>query len=821
MKTIKMKYISILILVSVLFWPSVEILGSNDENERPKKGILTGTVIETHEDTPVAYANLALFSAADSSLVSGAITGENGDFEIRDIPFGEYYLAIHFIGYEKKYVDGIALSEENHRMHLGEVGMEITSISLKGAEVIAEKMAIEYKLDRKVVNVSRDLDAPGSSAINVLEKVPSVRVDIDGNVFLRGSSSFAVYIDGKPSVLDGSEALQQIPAGSIENIEIITNPSAKYDPDGTSGIININLKKNRLKGFSGMLNASVGTRDKYASDVFLNYKMSDLSIYAGIDWSDRIYHGKGEEYRETYGTDTTFFKDADIEGAWLRHGLTFKTGLDYQINDNNTLSLGGEYGNTGFGMDRFKEVKDYTDPESGVDYYKDDNIFRWKREFYSLSTSYLTKFDDEGHQLNIFGYYSFRDGSQDQEKRQIDTDAGWNVIDPDPFLLRSSEFGPSNEYRAEADYARPMGENGKIETGYQFRGDYDQEDYFVENFDYDLGTWVKDDKYGKNTSFNRNIHAIYGIYGNKAGQFEYQVGLRGEYTYRDIRVAGEEGSALIDRFDYFPSVHFSHKVKEKNQFQASYSRRIDRPRSWYLEPNETYIDDNTRRIGNPGLLPEYTDSYEVGYLRTLDDGTFSLDGYFRNTNNKITRLQEYDAETDILYHTFENLNKEQSLGVELSLLYDIARWFNLNLSGALYNYRLEDRSEEGVDERSSNNWDARVMNIFKLWPTTRLQLNFLYNSPSVTAQGESEASWYTDVTVRQELFDKKLSATLQVQDLFATRKREYTSRGQSFYIYEYRKRESQIVTLTVSYRINNFREKPEARRDMDMGGGEM
>ncbi|MCF8368523.1 MAG: TonB-dependent receptor family protein [Bacteroidales bacterium] len=806
------KYIALLAAIFLISFATVA-----GESELGKGGKIEGQVIDAGTNTPVEFANVVVFSSSDSSMVAGGITGEKGDFNLSGIPDGTYYVRVQFIGYESRTVNDVIISDKGRKFDLGMIPLGMSAVTLEGAVVTADKMAVEYKIDRKVINVGQDLDAAGASAIEVLEKVPSIRVDINGDVFLRGSSNFTVLIDGKPSVLDGNEALQQIPASTIENIEIITNPSAKFDPDGTAGIINIKLKHNILEGFSGMINTTAGTGEKYASDLYLNYKTGSFNFYGGLEWNDRKFPGTGTEKRETLINDTIQYREAETEMAWMRHGLTFKGGVDYSMDKSSKISVGGEYGSGGFGMDNYGKIHEYTDPITYDDYYINDNSFRWSRNYYSLNANYKRKFEQEGHELNLFGFFSERDGAQKQTQSNITTDNNWNVVDQYPDLLRSVEEGPSQQYRVELDYTKPVFTSGKLETGYQFRRNNEKEDYFLETFDYDKSEWITDDSYTKYSTFERNIHALYGVVSNEFKGFEYQLGLRGEYTYRNTKVINTGESALVDRLDYFPSLHIAKKVMEKNQFMLSYSRRIDRPRGWYLEPSETYIDENTRRIGNPALLPEYTDSYELGYMRSLAKGSLSLETYYRVTDNKITSIQRFDEETGILYTQFQNLNNDKALGLEGSVIYDINKWFNLNWSATFYNYRLEDKSSEGAEERTSNNWDTRLVTSFKLPTNTRLQLNLSYNSPTVSAQGRVEESYGADFTIRQEFFEKKFSAVLKVGDIFATQNREYTSRGVNFYTYEYRKPESRVVTLTLSYRINNFKEQKQERR-IDVGG---
>ncbi len=793
-------------LVSLLFLLR-GVLIAGEEIPAPD-GRLFGVVMDSSSRLPVEFANIALYNSLDSSLVTGGITDAAGSFELKHLPDGDYYLMVQFIGYEQMTIPGIRIAPKERRINLGTIMMGTTAFQLQEAEVVATKSYTEYKLDRKVINVDQDISNTGASAAQVLEKSPAVRVDIEGNVSLRGSTNFIVFIDGKPSVLDGQEALQQIPANTIENIEIITNPSVKYDPDGTSGIININLKKNKLKGFSGIIDLTAGTGDKYAGDLYLNYKTGRFNFYGGIDWNDRKFRGNSFATRESYNGDTTDFREAANELIMSRNGLNFKGGIDYYLADKTTVSVGGEYGNGGFGFANLRDVHDYTPMKNYERYFIDDNTIEWDRYFYSLNAGLVQQFRQEGHEMRFFAFYSKRDGSQNQDKQETDTDENYVPLEQDPDLIRSTEEGPTDNIRIELDYAKPVFENGKFEAGYHYRLDYDDESSYLEYYDYQASDWARDEEFTKSSVFDRSIHAVFGIFSHEVVGFQYQLGLRGEYTYRSIDVTSPDNppqSSVLDRFDYFPSVHVSKSLNEVNQLMASYSRRIERPRGHYLEPFVMYIDENTRRVGNPDLLPEYTDSYELGYLRAFNAGSFNIEAYYRNTRDKMTRVTYYDTASQYFINTFYNVNKEKALGLESSFIYDITKWFNLNLSTTFYNYRLDDLTGENAEYRSSNNWDARLIAAFKLPTNTAFQVNFTYNGPSITAQGRAESVYYTDLTLRQEFFKRGLGITLKLSDVFATNTSETWTSGPNFQAYEYRERESRVFMVTLSYRINNFK----------------
>jgi len=323
-----MKYLKNVILIALLFigvnsYAFIEDPVKENDTNDDGKGKIVGTIVEKGTETPMEFANIAVYKETDSTLVTGSITNEKGLFEITDLDYGDYYLVANFIGFDEENVVDIKLNRSNRVYNLGEINLAPSTVAIGEVNVVADKAAVEYKLDKKVVNVSQVISAIGGTAVDVLENTPSVQVDIEGNVSLRGSGNFTVLIDGRPSVLSGSDALRQIPSSAIENIEIITNPSAKYEPDGAAGIINLVMKKNSMNGLNGIVNASVGTGEKYRSDFMLNYRFEKLNLFFGADWRDEINNGETGSERETYYNDTTEFLNITVLRAvpiftWLR-----------------------------------------------------------------------------------------------------------------------------------------------------------------------------------------------------------------------------------------------------------------------------------------------------------------------------------------------------------------------------------------------------------------------------------------------------------------------------------------------------------------------
>jgi outer membrane receptor protein involved in Fe transport len=725
------------------------------------------------------------------------------------------------MGYERMVIEDIVVTRDNRRVDIGEIEMRQSTKQIEEVEIIADQAHVEYKIDRKVINVSQDINAATGTAADVLQNTPSVRVDIDGNVSLRGSQNFTVLIDGKPTSLSGSEALQQIPASAIRNIELITNPSAKYDPDGMAGIINIVSKKNALQGLSGIFNATAGTNGTHTGDFLLNYRTEKFNFFGGMNYSDRRYNGTIYSSREFLG-DTVEYVLIDGERARNRGGFEVRGGFDYNLSEKSTISFSGEVGGSDFGYGGLQRMREYDEVLSYDRYFLNDSYTERKRSYFDLNLNFTHNFDDKGHQLTAMAFFANELGDDTDTQIEYPADSDY-VIDENniPDNIRTVEGGDEQEFRFQIDYVRPIGETGKLEAGYQARIDQEQEDYLFEEFDPDFNDWFINDEYSNGNDFYRNIQAVYSTYQNQLGEFKYQLGLRGEYTDRRIESIKGGNESTINRFDLFPTVHISRSFKNNHQLMASYSRRIDRPRGWYLEPFINYYNSTTLRQGNPDLLPEYMNSFELGYQKSFGKSFIAFETYFNNTVNKIERvITPFDTEENIILLSFDNISDDYSFGSELMVNYASLKWLELNGSITLYRYWIEGEIQ-GVDiDARSTNWDTRLNATFNITSKTRLQLTGFYNGPSATAQGTRERFYFVNAALRHDFFDRKLSATLQVQDIFASMKYEFTNTGQGFDNFVRFTSEPQVVMLSLSYKLNNFKQRRSQRGSgMNMGGG--
>lgn len=817
-------FFSALFIIAALF-AIAQRPGGAGGSGMPADGVIRGEIFDAYTNKPMEYANVVLFSYRDSSMVAGTITAADGSFVLRQAPYGRFYLVANFIGFNRLTLEDIRITPNNKFINLGQMKLDPAAESLEAIEVVAEREHIEFQIDKRVVNVTQDIMAQGGTAVTALENTPSVQVDIEGNVSLRGSSSFTVLVDGRPSVLSGSDALQQIPASNIDRIEIITNPSARYDPDGVAGIINVILKQQKQSGVNGIVNLSAGTKDKYSADFLLNYRTGKFNIFGGMDYRDWNSGGGRESRQEMFLNDTIRYLNSIGDRSMKRGGYSIRAGADYYLSDKTTLSFIGQAGKWQFERSLSARQEDFTEPESYFDYLRTTSLVSRDRDYYRLTLNFQHKFDDAGQQIEAMAYYSQREGLSFNDQEEYETDSNWIIDDIDPYRIRTNETGNDNEIRFKVDYTKPINENGKFETGYQGRIEKSNEDYRFTNWDITAGEWIEDPLFSNAMDFKRDIHSAYAMYAGTFKNLGYQLGLRGEYTYREISNLQAEEPSVIDRFDYFPTIHVSHTFQNKDQVQASYTRRINRPRGWSLDPFIMYIDAFSRRKGNPNLKPEYTDSYEVAYQKRMWGSLFALEGYYRVTTDLITRIRTLEQDGTFLY-TFENINNDYSLGSELMINTTPVSWLELNLAGNLFHYRIDGKVSDSDVDTESVNWNGRLNAIFRLPADFRFQANGRYSGPSVTPQGERKGFFTTSLALRKEFLNRQLSVSASIQDVFKTAKWESISSGTGFNSVDIFERESQIVMVNLSYRINNYTRRTRSNGmngggDMDMGGDDL
>jgi len=767
---------------------------------RPDAGTatVTGTVFDDHLGVPVEYANVVIYRQSDRVQVDGTITDPKGKFALTGLRPDRYYVEISFIGYESRTVEDLQFAP-SARLDVGVIRLPQKVLAVAGAEAVADRPVLTQKIDKKVIEVSRMATAVSGTAVEVLENVSSVAVNIEGNVSLRGSENFTVLIDGRPSILDPGDALQQIPASTIKNIEIITNPSAKHDPDGVSGIINIVTKKQQGSGLSGLFNLNVGLDNKYGGDFLLSGHTGIVTAFIGADYNRQEFPGTRTAESWTGRGDTTWHTRSDGATTRDRPTRAVRGGLDLQLGSADLLSLGGSYGGRGMDGTNVLDFEEWILP-GDTGYYLSDGGWHRSGTHISLNLDHRHDFGKNGHNITARASWGNRTAEEEaatelyRDSTRTDTLSGW----------RTTETGPRDLLTFKLDYALPLRRTDKIEAGYQsqLRGSEDVNEAFEYNAAAD--SYEFRPAYSHETKYSRNIHSLYALYSGGIGDFGFQAGLRGEYTDRVIELLGEDSVYAVDRVDYFPSVHLTYQLPAAQRVSASYARRIQRPRWWHLEPFPTWSDAYNVRQGNPALRPEYIDSYEASYQLPFGPNMLSAEAYYRVVQDKTERVRSV-YEPNVILHSFENVGTDRALGTEITFNFSPVKWWTVSLSGDAYDYRVKGTLQGNDFERTSLNWRARIGSEFKLPTGTRFQVNGSYTSPSASAQGELAGFPMTDIAVKQEFLNRRLSLTLQVRDVLGTGVHEFTSEGEEFYSHMVFRRESPVVMLNVSYNFNNFR----------------
>ncbi|QZE13202.1 TonB-dependent receptor [Halosquirtibacter laminarini] len=802
----------IFILTFVLNIP----LWANPNTPQKPSRVIAARVVDNKTKEPIEYATVTLFKLPEKKLVTGLVTDAKGRFIFKKVENGTYSIRVNFLGYEEYLSDNLTITDNKNFIRLGQISMKPNSKVLGEVSIVGETRDIDYKIDKKVVNVSKQLTATAGTAVDVLENVPSVTVDVNGDVALRGSTSFTVLIDGKPTILDANDALKQIPSASIKNIELITNPSVKFDPDGTSGIINIITKKNKLTGISGMASISAGTFDNYNGNMLLSWRKNKFNFTLGANYRNGNFPMDVENRRKTFNNDTTWVTSSEGEGKRNFNMNSINAGVEWNITNQDMVSVSARLGkfqmNMGSDLNYTETISTNNSTISEKKYISSEDADR-EREFYSVNTTYSHSFPKEGHkidaQFNAMGREAYdNSGSQLTDMDGTITDGKTNI-----------EEGPNKKYVTKIDYTLPLPNDSKLEAGFQSRVSNSSDDTKLYNYDTATGQDVIDDRYSRVTDYNRDIYSMYAQYNTTINNFGIQAGFREEYTNRVISSDVDNSETTIKRWDWFPTLHLSYKLSETDQIMTSYTKRIHRTRGYYLEPFITWVDNFNVRQGNPGLEPELIDSYEATYLKDFGRNYLSVDLYYRITHNKVEQIQSV-YEDNVIMRTPENVGQDYSFGTEITLSVSPFKWWKINLMGNLYDYRVEGQMNDQDFSRSSFNWTGRFNNTFIINRTTSFQINNSYQSGSVTAQGSKEGYYSMNIAARKSFFDRKLNATIQMRNALNTISRESFSEAPGLETYNKSTYAWPMLNLTLSYTFNNFKrnfkKRGDGESDMDM-----
>ncbi|KPL15976.1 MAG: TonB-dependent receptor [Bacteroides sp. SM23_62] len=780
-------------------------------------GNISGKVIDYSNHEPMEFATVSVYTA-DSSLVTGNITSVDGTFNIQ-VPQGDYYIMVQFVSYQRQTVGNIRVTTESRQVDLGEIFLQQDTKMISEVTITGEKSDMVIGLDKRTFNVGKDLGNAGKSASEILDNIPSVTVDLDGNVSLRGSQNVQILVDGKPSGLisaDNPAALKSLQGSMIDRVEVVTNPSARYEAEGMSGIINIVLKKDQQKGINGSFEVSAGYPHDYRAGANVNFRREKINYFLNYGVNYRERPGSGTAFQHFMYPDTNYY--TDVESDRLRTGWShnLRGGADYFINDRNTLTASAFIG---LSDEKNKTNIWYRDlDQDGILQevtWREDNEQELERNI-EFSLDYTLKFEQKDRKLNVFAQYIEEGETEESDIRENITAYYGEALNDDPILQRALNKESQRNIIVQADYTHPFGENGKFETGYRGGLRFIDNPYAVEERN-ENGDWEYLEDYTNDFHYTENIHALYAQAGNQFNKWSLQLGLRSELS--DVRTHLKQTDEKNDRlyFDLFPTLHTAYRFNDINSVQLSYSRRINRPHFWYLNPFNNYTDARNIRTGNPNLNPEYTDSYELGYLMNNAKTTLYAGGYFRHTDGVIERISEVDEE-GITYIFPYNLSVQNSFGLETNLSVEPFSWWTL--SGDINAFRAITSGEYKGERLESDDysWNSRLNSMMRFENDMDIQTTFFYRAPQKTTQGERLAYYMLNLGISKDVLSGSGTLTLNIHDIFNTRKYRYIIDRPNFYSENEFRWSSRTISLSFVYRLNQLK-KNSSRQNRDGFGG--
>ncbi len=807
------------LLITSLFILVFKLNFSQSYNyNQPKDYVISGVISSIDDDELLEYATITLLNPIDNSVVTGGLTDNLGRFSV-SAKKGNYKVLIEFISFKNVNYDNLEL---NKNIDLGNIKLELDYESLGEIEIIAEETTVEVKLDKKIYTVGRDLSVRGGNAGDVLDNIPSVSVDIEGNILLRGNDAARILINGKPSSLVGidSKFLQQLPSDAIEKVEVITSPSARYEAQGSGGIINIVLRKSKKLGLNGSLSSSVGDPKRNALSTNLNYRNGKLNFFNSSGWNDNMSPGGGYNNSEYYNDidnldDNTFFEE-DRQRERSRTGYFLNNGIEWYVSDNSSI-VGSFFYNRadsesvqnnfidqvdGFGGNILNQTVQ-TENEIADDINREYNF------------NYETNFDDSGHKLTVDLQI---DNSEDYENGNVLRD---NLLDE---VINTKE--ESNSYLIKADYVYPIGENKQFEAGIRISEDDDITDYKVfENIDSEI---IEDLDQSNVFQYKEQINALYTQYGVKVeDKYSFLLGLRLENTVKDINQLTTQEFINKNETGLFPTFNFGLELDENETLTFGYNRRIRRPWSRFINPFPSKTSPINIFRGNPDLNPTYSNNIDIGYLKRFESSfTINTSAYFQKSTDTYNFINEETGETvslngvdvPVVERFPINLSTNERFGFELNLSYRKGRKWNINTNFNVYSNKVVGSYNDFVFDNESLSWSFRLNNKLTLPGKIEWQTRMNYRGPEETAITKRDGNFSVDLAFSKELFNDNASLTFNVRDLLDQGGWKTETFNQTFYNdSEFRWRQ-RSYTLNFTYRFNQ--KKNQNRRQMRSGGYE-
>ncbi len=789
---------------------------------------IKGVLLDGATRLPIDFANVTLYKPDDTVPLTGNSTDENGKFELKNIANGTYKIVFSFIGYTEKEQ---TFTVENKAINLGKIYLEEDNKMLQEVEVVAQGTTMRFELDRKVFSVDQNIASAGGAATDVLENIPSVEVDNEGNISLRNNENVEVWINGKPSGLTAenrAQILQQLPADNIEEIEIITNPSAKYSPEGTAGVINLVMKKNRKGGYYGSANAGIlypwGDIPGGMAGINFNYSKGIVDTYINVGYRQMRAVGSSMSDRYNYNaTDTTRLYQSG-ENNRTMGGIFTRAGVDVRITDNSSIGF------SGFGMFANKSNQD-------------NNIHYWLSEFpsdtalrnyerletatghrpsYNFSLDYNIDFT-KAH--NLFISASTRNFMNDNTSIYTQND----LVTGEPELENSQEQysnGHNNTWEFKADYTYKITEGSRLEAGWQTT----LQNNLSNSGATDRMTGEEIAAYKDKFEYNEQRHAAYITYGNRFfDKLSAQVGLRTEYMMRQtatLDVPNEPKSYL----QLFPSAYLSYVLPQEDEIQLNYTRRIDRPRGRQINPFRDFSDSTNISYGNGDLLPEFSSALELNYLKNWESGQTLSGGLFYRFTDDVIQNVRYVNDMGVMENTYINVSQSQRLGVELvskNRLFKNFLQLTTSLSGYYSTmdaaeYTFNNAATVYIDAQRNFAWRARINAMMMFGKDFSGQITGRYSSPQLVIQGKTTHMYAIDLGLRKTFFDKKLGLNFSVRDILNSRNRSSERWGDNFYQISENRFMGRHLNLMLTYNFGNMKPKQSKpnREASDAYGGD-
>ncbi len=756
---------------------------------------ISGTVVNKTGDA-VPFANVALYVKGEKAVAQGGTSNAQGDFTLSDVPAGTYRLAIRFVGYAPYQVPKIQLDQD---LNLGTVEMakratELDAVVVEGAKVVKP---IETTLEGMTIRPEQNISNVGGSVLDVLRNTPSVSVGQDGGLTLRGSSSTNVLINGRNSALSGD--LSQIPASAIKNIDIINNPNAKYDAEGTGGVINIKLKKGGDEGTHGNVELTVGSRMRTNASARISHQKGRVNAYGGYSYRRWPSIADVRVERETFGENPTRLQqERDVERDDFSHTANY--GIDYYFNKSK-LTYEGVFETEGEEDSEITRSQQFdTDTNNRTLYNVRDNVET--EENYTLDNSliYERVFDEEGREFRALVSYSYRDEieAQDAATQSLNDNGTRSEAPADRQRASTDELRRIGV--AQVDYTHPFADDNKLEVGAKTILRSLNTDFDFDNYDNGTQQWQDNAAVSNQFRYQEQVYAAYAIYSHKFEKIDLSAGVRLEQTVVDTELynTGEKNQQRY--LNPFPSFSAQYHLDERQSLKLTYSRRIDRPGSWQLNPFRDIADTLNVRFGNPNLQPEYIQSLEFGHKIGLEKFDLTSTLFYRRTNGLVDWVVNV-TDNGVSERRPENLTSGTTYGIELINTTEFTPWWNVNVSYSLFRALIDGTNLDADFTNDALAWNAKLVSNFVLPGGVDLQFTGNYESPEAEAQGFDDARYYLDASVRRNFLGKKGSVSVSVRDLFNTYQFGSSAETEQFRQYFVYKRDSRMVLVTVRYKF--------------------